>query len=131
VPLTFDLGPDHVDLVAIGGSGTQESNPVAVTHPASIHLCYLVVTAEAMSNLQSKKRLCSSFVPCFSKRSAQNYWQIGLFHKRIFLHYCHSFTSRFIQVSNLVPLPAAAVLRKKIVHKNKALWSKVIAENVA
>jgi hypothetical protein len=55
VPLTFDLGPDHIHLVAVGGSGPQESNPVAVTHAASVHLRYLIVTAEPMSDLQNEE----------------------------------------------------------------------------
>jgi hypothetical protein len=66
VPLTFDLCPDHIHLVAVGGSGPQESNPVAVTHAASIHLRYLIVTAEPMSNLKKEEHTCSSAVPYFS-----------------------------------------------------------------
>jgi hypothetical protein len=55
VPLTFDLGPNHVHLIAVGGSGPQESNPVAVTHAASVYLRYLIVTAEPMSDLQNEE----------------------------------------------------------------------------
>lgn len=96
VPLTFDFCSDHVHLVGVVGSGSQESNPVTVTHAASVHLRYLIITAEPMSNLQNEEHPVA-------------FWHVLLkllvyssFHKLISEYLC-SFTSRSVWVWNVVP----------------------------
>ncbi|KAJ8895837.1 hypothetical protein PR048_001176 [Dryococelus australis] len=54
--LTFDLGADDVDLVAVDRGRPEESNPVAVAHSSPIHLRDLVVAAKPVSDLQNKTK---------------------------------------------------------------------------
>jgi hypothetical protein len=56
VSLTFDLGADEIHLVTVCRGSSQESNPVAVTHAASVHLRDFVVTAEPVSNLKNTEQ---------------------------------------------------------------------------
>jgi len=79
--LTFDLGADKIHLIAVGWSSSKESNPVAVTHAASVHLRYLVVTTKPMPNLQHepKRYVMTHIYICVFKRQFCNCCHMGDF----------------------------------------------------
>lgn len=79
--LTFDLCADKIHLIAVGWSGSKESNPVAVTHAASVHLRYLVVTTKPMPNLQHEKQryVMIHIYICVLKRQFFNCYHMRVF----------------------------------------------------
>jgi hypothetical protein len=81
--LTFDLGADKIHLIAVGWSSSKESNPVAVTHAAPVHLRYLVVTTKPMPNLQHEQQryVMIHIYNCVLKRQLFN-----CYHMRVFLN---------------------------------------------
>lgn len=50
--LTFNFSANDVDVSVIGGGGSEEADPVAVTDSSPFHLCDLVVAAEPVPDLK-------------------------------------------------------------------------------
>ena len=79
--LTFDLGADKIHLITVCWSCSKKSNPVAVTHAASVHLRYLVVTTKPMPNLQHEKQryVMIHIYLCVLKRQFFNCYHMRVF----------------------------------------------------